>query len=251
VNDAPDALTLVGLGRRFGGFHAVRDVTIRVKRGERRAILGPNGAGKTTLFNLISGEIEPTAGSVLLFGEDITRLAPHKRARRGLGRTYQTAHLFAELSVRENLFLAVRGSRPNRMSIFESRPQGPDWTRADELSNRVNLGSVLARPAAALSHGQQRQLELGMALAGDPEQLLLDEPAAGLSQGERSSLSQLLAGLDPKITVLLIEHDMDVALEFANMVTIMHQGQVVVTGTPDEIQSNQTVHELYLGRTHG
>ncbi|WP_437676758.1 ABC transporter ATP-binding protein [Sorangium sp. So ce131] len=251
MREGAPALEVAGLGRRFGGFHALRGVSLRVERGERRAILGPNGAGKTTLFNLLSGELPPTEGAVFLFGEDVTRLSPHQRARRGLGRTYQTAHLFAELSVREHLFLAARGSRQRRTSLFSALTERPSWQRADEVAERVGLAAERGAPAAALSHGQQRQLEIGMALAGGPRQLLLDEPAAGLSQGERSTLLGLLSGLDPDITVLLIEHDMDIALEFASVVTILHEGQAVMTGSPEEVQSSEEVHALYLGAVRG
>ncbi|WP_437938104.1 ABC transporter ATP-binding protein [Sorangium sp. So ce341] len=249
--DRAPALEVAGLGRRFGGFHALRGVSLRVERGERRAILGPNGAGKTTLFNLLSGELEPTEGAILLFGEDVTRLSPHARARRGLGRTYQTAHLFAELTVREHLFLAARGSGQRRTSLFAALAERPDWARADAMAERVGLSAERGTPAAALSHGQQRQLEIGMALAGGPRQLLLDEPAAGLSPGERGRLLELLSELEPDMTVLLIEHDMDIALEFASVVTILHQGQTVVTGSPEEIQASEEVHALYLGAVHG
>ncbi|XXY28951.1 ABC transporter ATP-binding protein [Sorangium sp. So ce233] len=249
--DRAPALEIVGLGRRFGGFHALRGVSLRVERGERRAILGPNGAGKTTLFNVLSGELEPTEGAVFLFGEDVTRLSPHQRARRGLGRTYQTAHLFAELSVREHLVLAARGSVQRRTSLFAALAERPDWSRADAMAERVGLSAERGTPAAALSHGQQRQLEIGMALAGSPRQLLLDEPAAGLSQGERSRLLELLSELDRDMTVLLIEHDMDFAFELASVVTILHQGQTVLTGSPEEVQSSEAVHELYLGAVHG
>ncbi|XXY44913.1 ABC transporter ATP-binding protein [Sorangium sp. So ce269] len=251
TDDSAPALEVLGLGRRFGGFHALRGVSLRVERGERRAILGPNGAGKTTLFNILSGELEPTEGSVVLFGEDVTRLPPHQRARRGLGRTYQTAHLFAELTVREHLFLAARGRGQRRRSLFAALAERPDWARADAMAERVGLSAERGAPAAALSHGQQRQLEIGMALAGGPAQLLLDEPAAGLSQGERGRLLTLLSELDRDMTVLLIEHDMDIALEFARVVTILHQGQTVMTGSPEEVQSSATVHELYLGAVHG
>jgi branched-chain amino acid transport system ATP-binding protein len=244
---ASDALHLLGIGRTFGGIHAVRDVALRVAHGERRAVIGPNGAGKTTLFNLIAGDDLPTSGAVVLFGEDVTRLAPRHRARRGLTRTYQTAHLFGGLTTLENLFLAVRGVAPRRMSMLRPRPDDAYLARARELAAQVGLERVLHTRVGALSHGEQRQLELAMALAGRPRLIMLDEPAAGLSPGERTRLTELLLGLERSITLLLIEHDMDVALRIAQVVTVMHNGSVIAVGTPDEIRASQLVHELYLG----
>lgn len=244
---SPQALRLQGLGRRFGGLLAVRDVTFDVAHGERRAVLGPNGAGKTTLFNLIAGDYRPTAGCVLLFGEDVTRLRPRQRARRGLTRTYQTAHLFLGLSTLDNLYLALRGVASNRMSMRRPRPDDPFLARARALAAQVGLDAALETKVGALSHGAQRQLELGMALAGNPRLIMLDEPAAGLSPGERGRLTELLLGLPADLTLLLIEHDMDVALRIAEVVTVMHNGAVIAEGSPDEIQRSTLVHELYLG----
>ncbi|KYG08129.1 hypothetical protein BE21_25435 [Sorangium cellulosum] len=153
--------------------------------------------------------------------------------------------------MREHLFLAARGSGQRRTSLFAALAERPDWARADAMAERVGLSAERGTPAGALSHGQQRQLEIGMALAGGPRQLLLDEPAAGLSPGERGRLLELLSELEPDMTVLLIEHDMDIALEFASVVTILHQGQTVVTGSPEEIQASEEVHALYLGAVHG
>ena len=241
------ALQLRDVGRRFGGIVAVAGVTLSVPAGQRRAVIGPNGAGKTTLFNLIAGEFRPTAGRVVLFGEDVTRLRPHQRIRRGLTRTYQTAVLFGGLTVADNLYLAVRGVRAGRMSFRRPRADDPDRARARGLASRVGLAGVLESKAAALSHGERRQLELGMALAGEPRLLMLDEPAAGLSPGERVRLTDLLLGLDPAITVLLIEHDMDVALRVADAVTVMHNGRAIADGRPEEIRASATVQEVYLG----
>jgi branched-chain amino acid transport system ATP-binding protein len=239
-------LEIDGVGRRFGGLHAVSDVTLTIARGERRAILGPNGAGKTTLFNLISGDYKPTAGRIVFFGEDITPLPPRKRARRGLTRTYQTALLFTGLSILDNLYLAARGVVPWRLSMIRPKSGDVHLRRARELGEQVGL-SGLDRKVQDLSHGEQRQLEIGMALAGDPRVLMLDEPAAGLSPAERVTLVHLLESLDPNITLLLIEHDMDVAFAIARKVTVMHEGRVIADGTPPEIQNNQLVHDIYLG----
>ena len=238
------------MGRRFGGLIAVDHVTLAISAGERRAILGPNGAGKTTLFNLIAGEYRPTSGRVIFFNQDVTHLPPRKRARRGLTRTYQTALLFLGLSVLDNLFLAVRGVAPNRMSLIRPHRRDRYLARGRELAGQVGLEGVLDRKVGELSHGEQRQLELGMALAGNPRLLMLDEPAAGLSPAERVKLVQLLQDLHPSITLLLIEHDMEVAFGVAQRVTVMHEGQVIADGTPDEIKNSQTVQDVYLGE-HG
>ena len=242
------ALRLQGVGRRFGALHALSDVDLEVAPGERRAILGPNGAGKTTLFNVVAGDLAPTAGRIELFGTDITSLRPSRRTRLGIARTYQTSLLFPGLTVTDNLYLAVRGVRANRFSIRRPRPDDDALALARRTALEVGLGDVLHTLVSALSHGQQRQLEFGMALASQPRVLLLDEPAAGLSPGERTRLAELLTGLSREITVILVEHDMDVALAVADRVTVMNNGKVEVEGDPDEIQADATVQEIYLGR---
>ena len=244
---AEPILRLRGVGRRFGGVVAVSDVELDVARGERRAILGPNGAGKTTLFNLISGEFPPTTGSVELFGADVTRLPARKRARRGLSRTFQTSRLFLGLSVEDNLYLSVLGVHDGHLRLVPSKQDGELRERARAMGVAVGLGEQLDVLVSDLSHGEQRQLEVGMARASEPKLMMLDEPAAGLSRAERVKLTELLLKLDPEITLILIEHDMDVALRVAQWVTMMHDGRVIVEGTPDEIRANQLVHDLYLG----
>jgi branched-chain amino acid transport system ATP-binding protein len=222
-------------------------VDLEIRPGERRAILGPNGAGKTTLFNVISGEFGPTSGSIELFGRDVTSEPGRKRARLGLSRTFQTSKLFLGLTVEDNLYLAVLGVRDGHLRIVRSRKDAQMRERAREMAGAVGLQEVLDREVGELSHGEQRQLELGMARATGPKLMMLDEPAAGLSRAERVRLTELLLDLDPEITLILIEHDMDVALGVAEWVTMMHNGTVLVEGTPEEIRANQTVHELYLG----
>jgi branched-chain amino acid transport system ATP-binding protein len=243
------AIELKNVGRRFGALQAVRDVTFDVAIGERHAVLGPNGAGKTTLFNTICGDFPPTSGSIKLFGEDISHVPAHRRARRGIGRTYQQSLLFSGLSVIDNLFVAVRGVKPNRFSFLVPRAGDAHAAKARDTAERVRLGHVLDVAVGDLSHGQRRQLEVGMALASDPKVLMLDEPAAGLSPVERPELSKLLRDLPKDLTIVLIEHDMDVALPFADLVTVMKDGEVVVSNTPDRIQDDPVVHEIYLG--HG
>ncbi len=250
TESAEPVLRLRGLGRRFGGVLAVRDVDLDVAPGERRAILGPNGAGKTTLFNVVSGELPPTSGTIELFGLDVTRLPARKRAKLGLTRTFQKSRLFLGLSVEDNLYLAILGVRAGHLRPVRTGKDAEMRRHAREVAGEVGLGNRLDVLVGSLSHGEQRQLEVGMARAGSPKLMMLDEPAAGLSRGERLSLTERLLELDPSITLILIEHDMDVALGVAERVTMMHDGRVIVEGTPAEIRANQLVHDLYLGSTH-
>jgi branched-chain amino acid transport system ATP-binding protein len=247
TDSAAPILRLRGVGRRFGGVHAVRDVDLEVRPGERRAILGPNGAGKTTLFNVISGEFPPTAGTVELFGRDVSREPARKRARMGLSRTFQTSRLFLGLSVEDNLYLSVLGVNDGHLRLVRTRKDNELREKGRAMADTVGLGDRLEVLVSELSHGEQRQLEVGMARASDPTLMMLDEPAAGLSRAERVRLTDTLLQLDPSITLILIEHDMDVALRVARRVTMMHEGRVIVEGTPDEIRANELVHELYLG----
>jgi branched-chain amino acid transport system ATP-binding protein len=247
---AEPILRLRGVGRRFGGVVAVSGVDLEVRPGERRAILGPNGAGKTTLFNLISGEFPPTAGTVELFGDDVTALPARKRARLGLSRTFQTSRLFGGLSVDDNLYLAVLGVHEGHFRLVKNARDSEMRERGRAMAEGVGLADKLDVLVAELSHGEQRQLEVGMARASDPQLMMLDEPAAGLSRAERVKLTELLLALDPAITLILIEHDMDVALRVAEWVTMMHDGRVIVEGTPAEIRANELVHDLYLGSAH-
>jgi branched-chain amino acid transport system ATP-binding protein len=247
---AAPILRLRGVGRRFGGVVAVSGVDLDVRPGERRAILGPNGAGKTTLFNLISGEFPPTTGTVELFGRDVTAQPARKRARMGLSRTFQTSRLFGGLSVDDNLYLAVLGVHDGHLRLVNRTQDGELRERGRAMAAAIGLGEKVDELVSELSHGEQRQLEVGMARAADPQLMMLDEPAAGLSRAERVKLTELLLSLDPGITLILIEHDMDVALRVAEWVTMMHDGRVIVEGTPAEIRANQLVHDLYLGSTH-
>jgi branched-chain amino acid transport system ATP-binding protein len=240
-------LRLRKVGRRFGGVQAVRDVDLTVAPGERRAILGPNGAGKTTLFNLISGEVLPSSGTIESFGQDVTYMPARKRCRMGLTRTFQKSRLFLGLSVEDNLYLAVLGVRDGHLRPLRTSKDAEMREQARELAQAVGLGGRLDALVGSLSHGEQRQLEVGMARGGNPRLMMLDEPAAGLSPGERAALTELLLALDPSITLILIEHDMDVALRVAERVTMMHDGRVVIEGTPAEIRANTLVHDLYLG----
>jgi branched-chain amino acid transport system ATP-binding protein len=249
VEHAGPILRLRGVGRRFGGLFAVDGVNLDVVHGERRAILGPNGAGKTTLFNVICGDIPATSGTVELFGEDVTKRPARYRARLGLARTYQQSRLFNGLTVEDSIYLSIIGVEGGRLRPI-SLP-GRDRAireKAREAAGRVAIQGKLDEVVGNLSHGEHRQVAIAMALAAEPKALMLDEPASGLSRGERQLLTELLLGLDREITLILIEHDMDIALTVAERVTMMHDGRVIVEGTPAEIRANEMVHDLYLGR---
>jgi branched-chain amino acid transport system ATP-binding protein len=242
-----DALVLEGVTRAFGALTAIEGVSLSVAAGERRAVLGANGAGKTTLFNAVTGDFPPSAGRVWFFGEDITELPPHERIRRGLRRTYQSSLLFRQLSVHDNLFLAVRGVGPGRYSFVRPRAGHQSRVATRDLLERVRLAHVADQPVSALSHGQQRQLEIGMALAGAPRLILFDEPAAGLSPGERRELVALLSAFPAHMGFVLIEHDLDIALRVVERVTIMHNGRILKHGTPAEIEGDAEVQAIYMG----
>ncbi|WP_138731783.1 ABC transporter ATP-binding protein [Modestobacter excelsi] len=243
-------LRVRGLTRRFGGVVAVGDVALDIAPGERRAVLGPNGAGKSTLFNLVAGADTPTAGSIELFGADVTRLGARQRTRMGLSRTFQTSRLLTGLTVEDNLYLAAIGVSGGRLRLLRTGRDRTAREQARRTAESVGMTDRLATLAGDLSHGEQRQLEIGLALVAEPRMLLLDEPAAGLSRSERQLLTALLLSLDRDVTLLLIEHDMDVALTVAERVTMMHDGVVIVEGTPTEIRADQRVHDLYLGKAH-
>ncbi len=245
-----DALRLDGVTRAFGALRAVDGVSLAVTAGQKYAILGSNGAGKTTLFNAITGDFPPTAGRIHFFGEDITDLPPQDRIRKGLRRTYQSSLLFRDLSVRDNLFLAVRGVASGRFS-FRRPGAGHASTRATEdLLERARLSHIADEKVANLAHGQQRQLEIGMALAGAPRLILFDEPAAGLSPAERRELVALLTSLPAHMSFVLIEHDLDIALRVVDRVTVMHNGRVLRTGSPAEIEGDAQVQAIYMGSKH-
>ena len=242
-------LTLTHVTVQFGALKAVDTVSMSLMRGERRAVLGPNGAGKTTLFNAITGSIPPTCGRVVFDGVDMTRMSPQRRAYLGLARTFQITNLFGQLSVAENMRLAARGLSPSKFSLFgEDRltdAQSKSVHKALGASNLLGREHVLVKE---MSYGEQRQLEVAMALVGTPRLLLLDEPAAGLSPAERSALADIIRALPRDLTVILIEHDMDLALALVDYVTVMQNGKVIVESDPTDIRSNALVQEVYLGK---
>ena len=249
LEHAEPTLRLRGVGRRFGGLLAVDEVDLDVMAGERRAILGPNGAGKTTLFNVICGDLPASSGTVELFGQDVTTMPARHRARLGLARTYQQSRLFNGLTVEDSIYLSIVGVEGGRLRPLPMPGRDREAReRARAAAGKVAISQKLGERVGELSHGEHRQVAIAMALAAEPKALMLDEPASGLSRGERQLLTDLLVALDREITLILIEHDMDIALRVAERVTMMHDGRVIVEGTPAEIRANETVHDLYLGR---
>ncbi len=245
------ALELEAVSRHFGALVALADINMTVAAGERRAVLGSNGAGKTTLFNAITGDFPPTTGRVRLFGEDVTDLPVHERIRRGLRRTYQISLLFNGLSVIDNIYLACRGVSRRRFSLRRPGRDESAMETAETLLGAVHLEAARDMLVEALSYGQQRQLEIALALAGAPRLILFDEPAAGLSPTERSELIEILQSLPEHMGYIIIEHDMDVALRVSESVTMMHNGRIFREGTPQEIENDPEVQELYLGQGGG
>ncbi|MDR3497281.1 MAG: ABC transporter ATP-binding protein [Ancalomicrobiaceae bacterium] len=249
--DQKRAIVTRQVSKTFGGVKAVKGVDLSIAVGERRALIGPNGAGKSTLFNLITGDVPVDGGEIHVLGRDVTRFSVERRARLGLGRTYQISQLFLNLSVEQNLFLssaAATGIGLNLLSRWRDRSEDRAWTR--DVAEQVGLTEHLFRPVAELAHGLQRQLELGMALAMRPRLIMLDEPAAGLSPAERQTLVRLIRAMAPDITLILIEHDMDIVMELAQRITVLHRGSVVTEGTPDEIRRDPMVQRIYLGEMH-
>ena len=241
-------LVLHNVSRDFGGLNAVDNVTLTIHAGERHALIGPNGAGKTTLFNLISGELRATTGRIMFFGVDVTELAPYRRAARGIARTFQITRLFPNLTVHENVLLACEGLDRRKFTMYRPLSSYADLVqKAANLLGEFGLSYLRQELARNISYGDQRKVEVALSMAGRPRLLLLDEPMAGLSSAESDSMQALLRKLDPTIAVLLIEHDMDVAFGFAEKVTVLSQGRVVMEGHKDEVRTNRTVQEIYLG----
>ena len=248
MKESAPCLLLENVSRDFGGLRAVGNVNLTIAPGERHVLIGPNGAGKTTLFHLISGELRATEGRIVLFGDDVTSLAPHRRAARGIARTFQITNLFPNLTVLENVLLACEALEPRKFSMLRPLSSYSDLRqKATNLLQEFGLWELRREPAKNISYGDQRKVEVALSVAGRPRLLLLDEPMAGLSTGESESMQRLLHKLDPAITVLLIEHDMDVAFAFAENITVLNQGRVLTSGPKDEVRANPTVQEIYLG----
>ena len=239
------------LSRSFGNLVVTNDVNLTVEAGERHVIIGPNGAGKTSLVNQIGGQLAPSSGQIFVAGVDITGRSPDQISRMGVARTFQRNNLFQNLSVAENLRLALDVRFGNPLGFFRPADRNEAlMARATDLMARVHLGTDGTRTVRNLSYGEQRQLEIGLALAGDPKILLLDEPTSGMSPAETARMIDLIAGLPRTLAVLMIEHDMKVVFSVADRVTVLYYGKILATGTPDEIQANARVREVYLGARH-
>jgi branched-chain amino acid transport system ATP-binding protein len=245
-------LACEGLVKKFGGITATNDVTLRLQRGARHALIGPNGAGKTTLINLLTGVLEPTAGRITLDGNDITRLAPHLRVRRGMVRTFQINQLFASMTPLQTLALVVSQQRGLGGRFWQALGRDAGVAaRCEELLAQFRLAEVMDVRTEYLAYGKRRLLEIAIALACEPRVLLLDEPVAGVPAGEREEILQTVAALPADVSVLLIEHDMDLVFSFANRMTVLVNGTVLTEGTPEEIANDPRVKEVYLGHGEG
>ena len=240
------ALRIQNLKKSFGGLPAISDVSFEVAAGERRLIIGPNGAGKTTFFNLITGDLRADGGEIALFGENVTRYATHRRVHRGLGRTYQIITLFGAESLEHNIALSLLGLSRERWNAF-GRISSGIFGKAREVLQRVGLEHLAGRPVAEVAYGDKRRVEIAMALAQNPKLLLLDEPLAGLSREERVSVKALINEVPRDVTVVMIEHDMDTALDMAERITVLHYGRVIVEGTRAEVVADPKTREVYLG----
>ncbi len=238
-----------GLTRRFGGLAAVNGVSLAVARGEVRSIIGPNGAGKTTFFNLVTGALPPTAGRVLFGGRDVTGWAPHEIFRLGVVRSFQVSQVFPGLSVRRNVELMAYGRVRSSSSPFGRARAGAAEVRrrVDAALERLGLADRAEAPAGTLAHGDRRLVEIAMAIAAEPELLLLDEPTAGMSPEETRATARLLRGLAPAITLVIVEHDMSVVMAISDRISVLHRGEVLAEGPPAEIRRNPDVQKVYLG----
>jgi branched-chain amino acid transport system ATP-binding protein len=246
--EAVPVLELRQLCKSFGGLQATRDVNLRIMPGDRQAIIGPNGAGKTTLFNLITGIYPVTSGQVLLYGKDVTKWQSHQRTAMGMARTFQVTHLFPGLTVLDNVLLAIKGLRRSKFVMWRFLSSYKEvYDKAFHLLEQAGFLDRKDTEVRNLSHGEQRQLEIVLGLASDPKILLLDEPAAGLSSGESADMARFLQKLDPKLAILLIEHDMEIVFDVASQISVLHFGQILETGTPQQIHSSPKVQEIYLG----
>jgi branched-chain amino acid transport system ATP-binding protein len=242
------ALRVEKLSKAFGGLRVTRNVSFTVEPGERRLIIGPNGAGKTTLFNLITGDIAPDGGSVMFFDRDVTRVASRMRPHLGMARTYQIITLFPNDTILRNVMLALLGLSPRRWNPFTDLDRQRDlFEQAHAALARVGLAHLSDRPLSQTSYGERRRVEIAMALAQSPRLLLLDEPFAGLSIDERRQVQELLRGMPREMTIVMIEHNMDVALDFAERITLLHFGEVIVEGTRAEVVADHRTREVYLG----
>jgi branched-chain amino acid transport system ATP-binding protein len=243
-----EALKVQGLTKDFGGVRATNDVSFSVVVGERLALIGPNGAGKTTLFNLLGGQLQVSSGKVYLLGHDVTTMPTHGRTHLGLGRSFQLNSLFLNLTVLDNVLLALQGTRRSRFQMFRAaRSYGDLLARARALLESMNLWEMADVSARTISYGEQRKLEIALSLASDAKLLLLDEPSAGLTSAEGADVIEMIRKLGPEITVIMVAHDMDLVYGMARRILVLHYGEVIADGNPDEIQSDERVKQIYMG----
>ncbi len=243
-----EVLRIEGLSKRFGGVYSLEDVSFSVSLGERLAIIGPNGAGKTTLFNVLAGQLSATRGRVYLFGQEITNIPSHRRARLGMARSFQISNLFFNLTVLDNTLLAIQGTRARSFQMFHSIETYEDmFAKARKLLNTTDLWEKRDDLVRNMSHGEQRNLEIILSLASEPKVLLLDEPTAGLTEAESANIFKVVNGLGSETTILFVAHDMDLVLNVADRIIVLHYGHTIAEGTPQEIQANPKVREVYMG----
>ncbi len=243
-----ESLRVEGLSKQFGGVQAVNSVTFSVEVGDRVAIIGPNGAGKTTLFNLINGQLAATSGSIHFFGKDVTEMPTHKRAHLGQARAFQIISLFQKLTVMDNVLLTLHGTRSSRFKMFRPIEGFTDvHNKAVQTLKTLGLWEKKNEPVSSLAYGEQRRLEIDLGLALEPKLLLLDEPSAGLTKEEGLEIIGVIKSLESSNTVLIVDHDMELVFEVAQRIIVLHYGEIIADGTPDEIESNKKVREIYMG----
>jgi len=248
IKGSMEALKVENLSKEFGGLHAVRNVSFGVAKGERLAIIGPNGAGKTTLFNLLNGQLPPTAGRVYLFGQDITRMTVFQRVHLGIARSFQVTSPFLNLTVMQNILLAFQGMSPSRYQMFHSYTSYEDvLARATGLLESMELWEKRDERVKDIAYGEQRKLEIALSLASEPKLLLLDEPSSGLTATESADIISRIRNLGKEITVILVAHDMDLVFGVAERITVLHYGEIITEGTCDEIRCDLKVKEIYMG----
>jgi len=247
-----EALRVEGLSKNFGGLQALKNVSFNVQAGERLAIIGPNGAGKTTLFNLLNGQESATAGRIYFFGQEITPLPTHRRAHLGQGRCFQLTSLFLNISVLDNTLLAIQGTKPSRYQLFRPVTAYKHlFTKAKELLGAMALWERRDDIVRALGYGEQRRLEIALSLASEPKLLLLDEPSSGLTPAESADIVTMIRNLGADITVVVVAHDMDLIFGLAERIIVLHYGEIIADGTPEEIQADSRVKEIYMGIEEG
>jgi len=247
-----EVLIVEGLSKNFGGVQALCNVSFNVKEGERLAIIGPNGAGKTTLFNLLSGRLPVTAGRIYSFGNDITNMAEHQHIHFGLARSFQVSSLFPELTVLENVLLAIQGTKPYRFQVFRRIFGYTElFAKAQELLEAMDLWEKRDQIVQDIAYGEQRKLEIALSIASEPKVLLLDEPSSGLTAAETAGIIDMIHSMGSNFTVLLFAHEMDLVFGLAERIIVLHYGKIIVEGTPDKIQADSRVKEIYMGIEEG